>query len=318
MAVYRERISTIAVKPEATEGTAETSALVSTFRVQNLQVTTDLRLYERPIVSEFMGAFRQVPGAKSIRVSFDIAPSGAASLANLGSNGAEYDALMKPCMWKSTLVASTSATYDPETTADSNVATITLRGHVDGLFYAARGCRGTWTARCARAGDPIVYSFEFLGVYDHEQGETAVPTTTLLTVLPQAWAGSTVSINAVTSLKVKSFEVAAGNQLELRESLGATDGYLSTVVVGVAPSFTMMVEPEAVGTHDFLSLAEDATEMALSLTSGATAANIQTITAPKLTYNSIQPRFNAGLLCYEVTGQFNRSSGDDHLRVAWT
>src|SRR6185295_6641765 len=103
MAVYRTRVGTIAFKQETTEGTAETTSLAQTVRVQNLQFNPDLEQTPRPIQSANFGSFASVPGGKKASVTFDVYPTGAASLATLGSSGSEIHALLAACGFEPTL-----------------------------------------------------------------------------------------------------------------------------------------------------------------------------------------------------------------------
>lgn len=319
MAVYRTRVGTIAYKQETTEGTAETSGLSSDVRVMNLSFNPTIAQFERRIQASLLGQFSSVPGAKMGEVSFEVAATGAASLATLGSTGAELHTLLLACGAEPTLTGSTSAQYDfPETSA-TNTKSVTIRSHIDGLYWTARGCRGNLRIS-GQVGEPILFGFRFLGAYDHEQAEASVPSVTYQTVMPAPLLSSNASI-AGTSLKIRGFEINVENNLVLRPDINNADGYVSAIVTDPIITGTITIEPELVATFDTPSRIEDATEAAINIESGVgTTANHLVISAAgsKAQLTSFTPTDENGLLVYRVGFRVNRSSGDDCLRLKWS
>lgn len=317
MTVYRTRIGTIAMKAETTEGTAETSSLTSTVRVENLAASITLGQAERKIVSPSFGRFSSVPGSKIARITFRVASTGNSSLANVGSVGCETDLLLRAACFKQALSASTSATYTHPTTSDATLVSLTMRAHFDGVYVVIRGARGNVTISAA-VGEPVYENYEFMGVYDHEQVTAAVPSVTYQTVTPAAFLGATFSINSVTTLLIRRFSLESGNVLVMRPDAANADGYRSCFIADAEAKIELEIEPELAATHDVFSLAEDATEMALSIVVGATTANIRTITATKLQYLGPQWESGGEQLVLRIPSAINRASGNDAFTMVWT
>jgi hypothetical protein len=256
---------------------------------------------------------------KKATTSFDVYPIGAASLANLGSVGSEVGTLLQACGGLQTLSASTSARYDfPETTT-TTLKTVTLRTHVDGKYFASRGNRGNLRIS-GKTGAPILFSFAFQGAFDHEEVDSAVPSTAYLTVTPAPLLSASAAVGG-TSLTIRSFEINIDNGLHLKESINNADGYVSAVITNPVITGSIVFEPEVVGTFDAFSRVEDATASAFTLLSGAgTTANKLTISSPNGTVQlaGVRPVKDNGLLLYTANLQFNRSSGDDALRLLWS
>src|SRR4030095_11651840 len=105
--VVKEPIASLGLKAEAVEGVAETTGFVHGIRWQNLQIALEQDQYERNVHSENMGDVTTVPGSRRARITGEVSSCGAASLANIGANGAELSIIRKAGQWKETLVAST-------------------------------------------------------------------------------------------------------------------------------------------------------------------------------------------------------------------
>lgn len=318
MAKYRSMVGALSFAAETTEGTAETS-LTTTIRAQDITLNFDLRTFRRPVVSSTFGTFSQIPGAKSASLTFSVAAVGAASLANLGSNGAECHLLYGAAQLDPVLSANTSAVYTLETTDAADMKSLTIRFYIDGLYFVMRGARcSEMRLVVAQPGDPIMHQFTFIGVTDHEQAAASVPSPTYVAVNPAPCLASALAIGG-TTVVVKSVSIVHSNGTKLREDINNADGYISAMNTFPETSFQMMVEPEATGTIDFMSLAEDGTESAFTMSSGTgTTANELTITAPKLQIVSVQPQNDGGQLMYNLSGVLNRNSGDDSLVLSWT
>lgn len=318
MAVYRTMVGGLAIAQEATEGTAETS-LTNGIAIQNISFTPSINMYERPIVSNSFGEYSRIAGCKSGSLSFEVCAVGAASLANLGSNGSEIHLLLLASQLDDTLVSTTSATYAPVTTDTAQMKSLTMRVHLDGLYWVLRGARcSTFTIAMDKVGEPAKFRFTFVGVFDHEQAEAAVPSNTYIAVQPAPWLASALTYATVAIVPTK-WSLTIDNGLALRESANAADGYVSARITYPKMSGNMSFEPELVATFDTLSRIEDMTEAAFTASTGVgSTANKLTITGPKMQLFAHQHENDGGLLKYNVSHNFNRSSGNDALSLAWT
>jgi hypothetical protein len=321
MATYREKISTIAIQQETTEGTAISSALTATVKVMNLEFSPEIMQTPHDAVADLFGTFPSIPGMKKATTSFDVYPIGASTLVALGGSGCEVATLLQACGGFQTLTGSTSARYDfPETTT-TTLKTLTIRPYFDGKYFITRGNRGNIRIS-GKTGAPILFSFSFLGAFDHEEVDDTMQATSYSTVTPAPLLSASAAIGG-TSLTIRSFEINIDNGLHLKESINNADGYVSTVITNPVITGSIVFEPEAVGTFNPNSFdrVEDGTANAFTVLSGSgTTANKLTISSPSGTVQmtGVRPVKDNGLLLYAANLQFNRSSGDDALRLLWS
>lgn len=317
MAVYRTMVGALALAQETTEGTAETS-LTQGVAIQNVQFTSNISMYERPVVVNSFGEFARIAGSKSATVTFEVCAVGATSLANLGTNGSEVHLLLLAAQFDDTLSASTSASYAPVTTDTAQMKSLTLRFHIDGLYWAMRGARvASLTFAMDKVGEPAKFRFTLTGVFDHEQAEASVPANAYIALNPTPWLASALTY-ATVALTVTKFEFTIDNGLVLRESANATDGFISARITYPKISGNISYEPDPVATFDTYSRIEDMTEAAFTASTGVNStANKLTVTAPKMQLTGVSHENDGGLLKYNASFNLNRSSGNDAVVFLW-
>lgn len=121
---------------------------------------------------------------------------------------------------------------------------------------------------------PSRFTFNVQGVPSDAAAVGSVPARTAQAedVIPPANRGITVSLNGY-SAKVRSYNFDAGNEVQARTNLTATDGIESFMLAGRAPSFTLTVERDDMSAFDPRALQKNATGVSGSLTIGSTAGN---------------------------------------------
>ena len=203
-----------------------------------------------------------------IAFEVELAPSGTAGTAPA------WGALLRACAVAQTVVALTSVTYNPISTAHEGVS---IYFFADGTRYALIGARGTAKLMLTANGTPKI-SFELTGLFVQP---TAVanpsPTLTAWTA-PQIVASvntPTVTFNAVP-LILRSFEFDLGNQVIFRSLVGSQ----SVLIPQRSEKIAMVVEAVPLATLNPYALAAGPTTAALSLVHGTGAGKITTISAP--------------------------------------
>lgn len=319
---FRLRVTNIAAKTEAAEGTAESLTVTECkYRVEDLRFEPTINSNARPAVTSSLSQYSDVAGSRMATVSFTTRAAGAASLLNLGSNGAEFGLFYKACGLDEDLTASTSAIYDPSTIA-AEVPSITIGIYADGLLWTVRGCRGNLETQY-EPGANVIHRWSFTGVYNATPTDTAIlADTNLLQIVPPVCLGATFTVHSVATLKVSYCTINLGNTLALRSDMNSADGYKSCAITGRNVRGSFVAELEAVGTFTFDNRVTANTLGNLSTVAGATAGNILTTTAAasSLKFTGVRHEDRDGVRVVNVDFQLARTAvgGEDELRFAFT
>jgi hypothetical protein len=304
-----ERKTQVAVEIEAEEGTAETLVAADAVLHMNPTFKPDTPMNERPVASSTMSLFASIPGKRSMVMEWDSEIKGAGA----AGTAPELSDALQACGMDETIVASTSVTYTPLSSA---VPSATVGMYMDGLLALMWGARGN-VAFSMTAGGLCIAHFRFVGADFSITDVAMLSGVTYQSTKPQPFLGATFSI-AGYAAKIASLGFDLGNEIMLREDPSKSSGHASAVITSRAPKLTLDPEMVAVGTEDFFGDLRAGNEGALSLVLGATAGNITTITAPKVQYTNLSPASRTGLRSLGIDCQLNRSSGDDEISIAFT
>jgi hypothetical protein len=204
-------------------------------------------------------------------------------------------------------------------TGASAAKTLTLAEYIDGSYRILYGAVGTFTIDLT-AGQAGRVNFEFLGVYGTETDATILAPT-YETVKPPRWANASGCAYNSQNLVLNTLQIAANNELKLRESANVTAGYVGGIITN--RRVTWNADPEAVvlSTVNWMSVYEASTEASLAAVVGTTTHNIITITMPKA--QLVEPPNvgdRDGLSTRLLSGQANRNAaaGDDCLSLVFS
>lgn len=203
-----------------------------------------------------------------------------------------------------------------------SIVTLTMGLYVDGRFRLVSGCQGTGVVKLRR-GQQVRVAWDFMGV-QQPTTDVSIITPTYVTTPVAPRAGSTFTF-ATQSLRLADIDFDLGNQVILREDIGAVDsagnptGYRNAYITN--RKATMKFAPEAlpIATIDLANLYNTSVLSALSLQIGSTANNQFTLTAPKVQiteYPGMGDR--QGLYVENITGLCTRNTplGDDEWGIA--
>jgi hypothetical protein len=137
------------------------------------------------------------------------------------------------------------------------------------------------------------------------------------TTIPPALVSGSMTLDS-QALKYKSLEFDMGNQLADRVHVDEAGAALSCVIASRETTGTLDPEMLAVATYNFFTDMTGQGEGSFTLTDGAAAGNIVTITAPKGQYTAVEPGDRDGLQTAGLSLRLNISSGDDELVIANT
>lgn len=269
MALTRKRL--ILVKKETTYGTDSTPAGTDALLVRNLDITPiEADLVSRDLIRPYLGNSPSLIAQSRVSITFQV------ELAGSGTAGTapRYGAILQACGMSETIVASTSVTYAPVSSAFSSA---TIYFNNDGILHKATGCRGTFTLNCEVGQIPTI-DFTMIGVYNAPT-DTAAPAVTYSAqasplIFKQGNTSSFQFFSYAGCLQSVSFDMA--NETVYRELVGCTKEVLIT---NRAPAGTVMIEAVALATKDYFNIAQTETLGNLTFLHGTTAGNRVTLTA---------------------------------------
>lgn len=221
---------------------------------------------DRNLELPWTGDHRTIPAELHARLTFNVEmkPSGTAGTAPV------WGTLIRGCAVAETIVADTSVTYNPVSSAHESV---TLYLWIDTTLYKLKGSRGNCTYRVNAQG--IVYlEFEFTGLWT-KPAETARATPTLTSQLaakPKLATSSNTPVFSIdeVDLVMRSFTLNLGNQVENRFLIGAE----SIRITDNPAMIETTVEAVPLTTLDIFNLAETMAEVEVLLTHGTEAGFI--------------------------------------------
>ena len=300
----------LAAKAEETEGTAIALAGANALLVQNPQFKPNTPPNTRENVTASLSRFASVPGARYATMEFDVELKGSGSAGTAPALGT----LLKACGFGESVVESTSVTYTP---ASSGISSLTMAMYMDGIIKSIWGARGTVSLKI-ETGKYGLFHFVFTGAdFSVETGAMLSSGVSYEATLPPAFLDASFTVDSYAAL-VGSLEFNMNNTVALRQDANAESGYLSAVITKREPSLSIDPEMVTVAVYDFYGELRSGTVGALTLTLGASAGNICTITAPKVQYTGITPGDRDGVRSLGIDCQLNRNAGDDELSLAFT
>lgn len=279
--------------------------LVKNLTINPLKVATE----DRALIRSYYGNSEQIPISEEAEIQFDVecAGSGTAGL------GAAYAPLLGACGFAETLVAVTSATYNPVSTGQTFV---TIYGYRDGILYKMTGCAGNVTFNFSAKKLPFMH-FTFTGKYvavtDAAIASGAVYTGFITPVASIPAKMGTVTIGAYAA-KMSEFTCDLAN--DVKHAL-----WMNSETIGIMdrkPKGSVSVELVLVATKDYWSVVRNITPQAFVFTHGVTAGNIFEFTAPAMQLADVAEYEYEGTLGLKFTAVFNPSSGNDEIKVKLT
>jgi len=299
----------MAAKEEGTEGSAETLTNADAFLCYEPSFDDVTDIHERNPIRPTLSQMNPVTGRYYGVLTFKVELKGSGT----AGTAPEWGKLFKFCKMTHTNVPVTSDTYTPASSGDPSC---TVAFYVDGKRYQLAGARGTWRFS-ANVGEIVMVEFTFWGIATITD-QTLLSSISYDDTVPEPLLGTSLTVHSDTDFICEMFELDLGNTLALRPDISATTGIKSILVPDRKCVGSIKVEERLVSDEDIYGKLFDGTEGNLSVTLGATAGNICTITAPKLRYTDITQEFRDGILVLTCAFQLNMSSGDDEISLAFT
>lgn len=258
------RKTVILVKTEITPGTDPTpTGAANAILARNLTLTPmEMSYAERNNIRGFFGNYDALPTMRISKVSFEVEAQGSGTAAT----PAAYGPLLTACGALETIT--TGVAYTPQS---PGIKTATIYVNIDGVLHKLQYARGNCVFRL-KANDIPVFAFEFIGL---ESGITdvALPTgvyTAFNTPLVANLTNTTpVTLHAISTLAVESFEMDMGNQIDHVVRLGA--GNDTVQHTDRKSKGSIVFEMPAISVKDWYAAVRAATLAAFTLTHGTVA-----------------------------------------------
>lgn len=309
MALTRKRL--ILVKKETTYGTDSTPVGTDALLVRNLEITPiEADIVSRDLIRPYLGNSPQLLANSRVSLTFQV------ELAGSGTAGTapRYGSVLQACGLSETVVASTSVTYAPVSSAFSSAS---IYFNNDGIRHILTGCRGTFTMNAA-VGEIPTLDFTMIGIYNAPT-DTALPSTTYSAqASPLIFKQGNTSAFQFFSYAgcLQSVTLDVSNTTVYRELVGCTKEVLIT---NRAPNGTVMIEAPTLATKDYFGLAQTETTGNLTFLHGTTGGNRVTFTAGQCDVSNPTYADQDGVQMLSIPYvAVPTTAGNDELSLAFT
>lgn len=311
MALF-ERKSVLTGKIETTYGTDSVpTGAADAVLVENLSIVPLKQdLVERNSIQPYFGNRQQIESKAAVEISFDVEISGSGA----AGTAPGYAPLLRMCATAETIVAVTSAAYNPISEA---MESGTLYFYADGVLHKAVGCRGSVSTKIT-AGQIPIYSFTFTGLYDPvtdvplvsaSLGAFQTPLVSNSTNTPA------LSIHGFASAVLNEFTLELGNQVVHRNLIGSE----SVIITDRNVTGKVVIEAVKVGAKNFFAAAKNSTLDAFTITHGTVAGNIITFAGLQVQLSNPTYSDQDGIRMLNLDMIFTpTSAGNDEITITNT
>lgn len=242
-----------------------------------------------------------------VTISFKIELAGS----GVAGTAPAWGPVLLACGFEETIVAVTSVTYTPVSTAFGSA---TIYFNVDGILHKILGVRGNATLMFER-GVPML-SFTMQGLFV-QPTDTALPTVDLTdfqTPKPTSSTNTPTLTLAGVALEVERLEINIGNQVENRFLVNSE----AVRIADRSVTGSLVCEAVALATFNPYARADARTKGALALVHGTEAGNIATIGCPVVGVGRPAVGESQGITTWTLPLMMLPSSGNDDISIALT
>lgn len=289
-------------KLEVTKGTDSVPVVgVNAIRIKTGKVAINTEALARPVVKQTMGNLPHAIGKQTLQLDLEVElkPSGTAGTAP------EYGPLLQACGLLETIVAITSAAYDPLSSVDSH-KTVSMYWYEDGLLWKLLNAVGKVSFN-AQIGAIPTFKFTFMAAY---AAPTAVadPTGAVYQSAAPIVMSSADVVNDGAVIQVGAYSMDDGNAVDHQY----TTGQSFFAVKDRQPKIKLT--KDSVSTAAEWSALTAGTNAALSATFGSTAGNRLIHTAPVARREGVAIGERADRHTREISYGLYESVGDDQFK----
>ena len=308
--MFRSRQRVLLAKEESSYGSDPTPTVAANaIDAFNLKVNYTPEILERNLVKQDWSPNQPLIGKRYIELSFSVELKGSGSLGVAPRIGDLFEA----CGLVEVVVASTSVTYSTYSSTKSITAYVyDIPDSGNARLHNISGCRGNVNF-VFKAGQIPVAEFTFHGLYAAPTDVSAPSTPTYETTVPPIVESAAFTLNGSSALVVESMNVDLGNAMETRDDINSAAGIKQMILTGRGPKGTFNPESVLAATYDVHSDWATATARALSIVVGSAEGNKITMTAPKVSLDSIGEDDRNGIKVDSIPFRLSRDEGNDEF-----
>lgn len=309
MTALRNKKTLIFAKAESVYGTPVALLAADAIRTHAAKCTPfAANAIKRDLNGSAFGNSGVIHTGAHVVLEFDVEAAGS----GVAGTAPEYGVLFKACQMSETIVATTSVTYAP---ASNSTTSLTMYYQLDGQRHAMSGARGTFQIKLDSQGIPY-FHFVFTGLWiDPVSAADIVPDFTgFTTPRPVSFAYTpTVTLHGLSSV-FKSFTYDHANQVEFFDNPGEE----TVEIMDREPSGQISLLAPALSTKNYFTTAKADTVGGLTVVHGMTAGNIITLDAPNTQLETPNYGDDKGRATLDAKLDFQYSSADDEMTLAFT
>lgn len=241
----------VAIKTEAVVGTAETLAAANVILpTERPTWDGDVQVVDRNALTASPSLRGVVVGSRMAKISFKMFHRGTTGAPTDPANLPDFVIPLRSC--GITCTVSGAGPNEVTTSVPASLGTLvtaTLAVYRDGKQYLVHGACGN-VKKTYTVGSPVLYEFEFTGIYNTPT-DVALLVPTYTAIVEPAFTSAALTVMGFATPKIKAMTFDMGNKIAMRPYPNTASGCLSAVITGRAPSLSIDVEEELAGTKDW-------------------------------------------------------------------
>lgn len=311
--MFLDKLKVLLAKEEGTYGSDPTPTVAdNSIEAQNIKLKYRGDVLERDIQRETLSPVAPVIGQRSVEISFSVELKGSGSAGTAPRLGD----LLEACAFNEAVSIGSSVVYTPASTTMKSI-TIYQYDLADAgscILHKITGARGT-AKLSLEAGKICMIDFTFQGLYTAPTDVANPGAPTYEASVPAIVQSSQFTLNSVTSLVAQKIDLDFANSVQTSDDISAAAGIKSFNVVGRKVAGTFNPEATTVATYGFWADWVAATQRAMSVVVGSVAGNTITISAPKVTIDSIDNEERNGVVVRNIPFRCSRNANNDELQI---
>jgi len=165
------------------------------------------------------------------------------------------------------------------------------------------------------AGQVTVLSFAFKGIYNLPTDVANPAAPTYETTIPPIVESCVFTLNSSALLIAQELSLDIGNEVSMRDDIGSVSGLKGFMIPNRQGKGSFNPEALLVANYGFWADWVAATQRALSIVIGTMAGNKITITAPKVTLDSLSQGERERILTYDIPFSLGQNVGNDEISI---
>ncbi len=336
MPILRQR-QQIAIKQEATAGTAETLAAANAIMHTGIvEWEPDVVETPREAMTASLSPRGSVTGTQAAKIRFKMYlrgsynhTTGAVAAPVAASTEPDFSVPFKACGLA--LVVSGAGpneicTYSPSSTTISNEMTgaySTVALYEDGKRYMIHGAVGNCVLTFT-VGMPVLAEFEFTGLYNAPTDTALLSAPVYPTFAEPAFLSASLSIiGSYTAAKMQNLKLDLGNTIAMRPNPNGATGHFTAQITARKPTGSFDPEEVLAATNNFFTQWIAGTVGAITtgtFPSGGTNYNQFNLTIPNAMYTKVgrADRDGVGTAPVEFEAMANSAAGEDEYTFVQT